>query len=209
MVPRLPLLKLVALTALIVFAGEARTQETAGPESADAMEAGTAAAPSVFPWDTIGVGWIESRFKIEAVRFKVRDETGVDWPGSDEVMVKTVDADGWTVSHEIKNMDSGDTHTFNAGASCIVGVNPGVVVLGETSVCHAAGEPPPFGFEVEMWEKDAYGWPPGFCVPQQPAAMQVRTAPTTTAATTLSAEPKSSFRPRSLKPRCRTSGAPI
>src|SRR3954471_16094959 len=48
------------------------------------------------PWHTLEV--IERRYKVEAVRFKARDETGIDWWDSDEVMVGTFDANGWTVS---------------------------------------------------------------------------------------------------------------
>jgi len=83
--------------------------------------------------------------------------------GSDEVMVETTDAKGWTVSNEIGDIDSGDTHNFNPAKSCIVAVRPDIVVLGESSVCEEAGEPAPLEFEVEFWEKDLFGFPAGFC----------------------------------------------
>ena len=57
-------------------------------------------------WDTIE--WTERRYKIEAVGFKARNETGWDWWGSDEVMVGTEDAKGWTVSAELSGVDSGE-----------------------------------------------------------------------------------------------------
>jgi hypothetical protein len=114
-------------------------------------------------WDTIK--WVERRYKIEAMRFKARDETGIDWLGSDEVMVETEDAKGWTVSKEIGDIDSGDTHSFDPAKSCIIAVRPGVVVLGETSMCDEVGEPAPLGFYVEFWEKDLFGFPAGFCGP--------------------------------------------
>ena len=104
------------------------------------------------PWHTLEL--IERRYKVEAMRFKARDETGYDWWGSDEVMVETRDAKGWTSSDEIGGIDSGDTHKFDPAKSCIVAVRPGVVVLGKTSVCDGVGEPAPLGFRVEMWEKD-------------------------------------------------------
>lgn len=128
--------------------------EPAGP-AADVM------GLSDFPWETIE--WIERRYKIEAMRFKCRDETGWDWPGSDEVMVGTEDAKGGTVSDEIGDIDSGDTHHFDPLKSCIIAVRPGVVVLGKTSVCNDIGEPAPLSFEVEFWEKDPIGYPMGFC----------------------------------------------
>lgn len=111
-------------------------------------------------WDTIR--WIERRYKIEAMRFMARDETGIDWLGSDEVMVETHDAKGMTVSREIGDIDSGDTYTFDSAKSCIVAVRPGVVILGESSVCDEVGEPAPLSFGVEFWEKDLIGFPVGF-----------------------------------------------
>jgi hypothetical protein len=117
--------------------------------------------PIDFPWET--VEWIERRYKIEAMTFKARDETGVDWWGSDEVMVETVDAKGWTVSDEIGDIDSGDTHHFDPTKSCIIAVRPETVVLGKTSVCDDVGEPAPLGFQVELWEKDPIGISIGFC----------------------------------------------
>jgi hypothetical protein len=126
--------------------------------------AGTPADVAVlrdFPWHT--VEWVERRYKIEAMRFKARDETGYDWWGSDEVMVETVDAKGWTVSDEIGGIDSGDTHHFDPAKSCIIAVRPGIVVLGKTSVCDDIGEPAPLWFEVEFWEKDPIGISIGFC----------------------------------------------
>jgi hypothetical protein len=117
------------------------------------------------PWHTFEV--IERRYKIEAARFKALDETGIDWPGSDEVMVGTFDAKGWTVSNEIGDIDSGDTHNFDPAKSCILAVRPGTVILGKTSVCDEVGEPAPLSFQVEFWEKDVDLF--GFCKALSPS----------------------------------------
>ena len=103
------------------------------PQPAGAGPPANVVTLSDFPWHTFE--WIERRYKIEAMRFKALDETGIDWPGSDEVMVETTNAKGFTVTNEIGDIDSGDTHHFDPAKSCIVGVRPGVVVLGKTSVC--------------------------------------------------------------------------
>jgi len=138
------------------------------PQPEDADHPTVAEASSSFNWDTIR--WVERRYKIEAIRFKARDETGIDWLGSDEVIVQTEDAKGWTVSNEIGGIDSGDTHDFDPAKSCIVAVRPGIVVLGESSVCEEVGEPAPLGFQVEFWENDWIGNPFGFCTqPSSPA----------------------------------------
>lgn len=135
----------------------------ASPPPEDAGRLTVVEVPRATRWDTIQ--WVERRYKIEAMRFKARDETGIDWLGSDEVMVETTDAKGGTVSNEIGGIDSGDTHNFDPAKSCIVSVRPGIVVLGESSVCDDVGEPAPLGFQVEFWEQD-FGLPPyGFKKP--------------------------------------------
>ena len=134
----------------------------ASPLPEDASRPTVAEASRAIRWDTIQ--WVERRYKIEAMRFKARDETGFDWPGSDEVLVETHDAKGFTLSNEIGGIDSGDTHHFDPAKSCIVAVRPGIVVLGESSVCEEVGEPAPLSFEVDFWEKDWIGNPSGFCV---------------------------------------------
>ena len=135
----------------------------ASPQPEDADRPTVAEVSRATRWDTIQ--WVERRYKIEAIRFKARDETGFDWLGSDEVVVQTTDSKGWTVSREIGNIDSGDTHNFDPATSCIVAVSPGTVVLGESSVCEEVGEPAPLGFQVELWEQDSIGFPYGFCLP--------------------------------------------
>lgn len=149
--------------SLLAGFGFGPTAFAASPQPEDAHNPAVAGASIGINWDTIK--WVERRYKIEALCFKARDETGIDWPGSDEVMVETNDAKGSTVSNEIGDIDSGETHTFDSAKSCIVAVRPGYAVLGESSVCEEVGEPAPLGFQVAFWEKDLIGFPMGFCVP--------------------------------------------
>jgi hypothetical protein len=139
---------LALLLVLALGAIAAAAQDSTPPAPAAAVGAVD------FPWDTITAEWIERRYKVEAVRFKARDETGTDWPGSDEVVVGTVDANGFTVSGEIGGIDSGDTHDFDPAVSCIIGVPPGIVALGRNAACDPAGVAGPLGFRVELREKD-------------------------------------------------------
>ena len=157
---------IVPLIALGLSATAAVAQ---GAEEADANSKDAIVVPADFPWETITAEWTERRYKVEAIRFKARDETGADWPGADEVMVETNDAKGSTVTNEIGGINSGDAHEFDPALGCIIGVRPGTVVLGESSVCDEAGEPGPFSFKVEMWEKDVIGFDFGFCKPVGPA----------------------------------------
>lgn len=143
------LVRALALAAAVGFSGPALAQQVRGatPGEGDGSVE-TRIGP---PWDTVTATIVERRYKVEAVRFKARDETGIDWWGDDDVMVGTTDAKGFTSSAEIGSIDSGDTHNFDPAVSCIIGVLPGKVTLGESSVCDPAGEPGPFSFRVELW----------------------------------------------------------
>jgi len=146
------------LSVALACAGTARASADEPQRSAQPGGSGSQSfvqLSGAIAWDTIV--WIERRYKIEALRFKARDESGIDWWGSDEVKVGTFDARGSTVSSEIGNIDSGDTHQFDPAKSCIIAVQPGNVVLGETSVCESVGEPAPLSFRVELWENDDGG----------------------------------------------------
>ncbi|HSA86339.1 MAG TPA: hypothetical protein VLE46_09160 [Nitrospira sp.] len=160
----------IGLAASFWFTVSANGQEAQIAQLNDTSHPATVVTPNDIPWHDLT--WVERRYKIEAMRFKARDETGWDWTGSDEVMIETVDPKGSTLSEEIRDIDSGDTHHFDPAKSCIVAVRPGKVVLGRTSVCDEVGEPAPLGFSVEFWEKDLFNielpdFPSGFsnCAP--------------------------------------------
>src|SRR4051794_33867685 len=152
----------VGLAASLSCSGAAFAQAPPTPQPDPAARSALAAVPGNIHLPIFE--WMERRYKIEAVSFKALDETGFDWPGSDGVMVGTVDAKGSTVSEEFEDVDTGETCNFDPAKSCIVAVRPGEVILGKTSVCNDVGEPAPLFFEVEFWEKDDFGNPFGFCV---------------------------------------------
>jgi hypothetical protein len=156
-----------SLVVCVALAAGALSGEVAGAQEAAArtqprdLRRAVAAAFPDYPWDSVVISWDEPRYKVEAVRFKARDETGIDWWGSDEVMVETFDPEGFTVSDEIGGIDSDDTHEFDPAKSCIVAVRPGEARLGRTSVCDDVGRPAPLTFRVRMWEQDSAFW--GVC----------------------------------------------
>lgn len=127
---------------------------------------GRSAVAHAFPWDRLPAQIVERRYRVEALRFKALDETGLDWAGADEVMVEVCDGVGCTATDEIGGIDSGDVHDFLAARSCVFGVVPGEVVLSRSSYCdfEDPGRPAPVSFRAEMWEKDLIGFPTGFCV---------------------------------------------
>ena len=158
---------LIGVVTCFLGIAEAVAQEAAPPPAGGPTREAVEPHLIRVPWDWSDILVLERRYKIEALSFWARDETGVDWPGSDEVMVGTRDPEGWTASDVIGDINSGDIHEFDPARSCLVGVSPGEAVLGRSSVCDAAGRPAPLWFEVELWEID---WsPPGFEHGCQPA----------------------------------------
>lgn len=165
----------VTLAACFLCTTGALAQTQPVPQPDPAGRSALAAVPGDIRLPTFE--WKDRRYKIEAVSFKARDETGYfDWTGSDEVVVYTQDAKGWTISDEFDDVDTGETHNFDPAKSCLVGIHPGEVILGKTSVCDAVGVPAPLYFEVEFYEMDTNWWPFYFC-PGHPSPPSEHTGP--------------------------------
>ena len=109
----------------------------------------------------------EPRFKLEALRFKAINETGFDWPGSDEVYV-TIHVPTHQVATRSKifgDVDAGETNYFPLEQSCIL---PIAGLSGKTTLyvpwptisvpipgaAPRQGAPGPFSFTVVFREKD-------------------------------------------------------
>jgi hypothetical protein len=104
----------------------------------------------------------EPRFKLEALSFKALNETGDDWPFSDEVYVTI-----WVPAQKVAtrsqiyhNVDAGETKHFPLDQSCILPIAnlSGPTLLkgnrGDTWTCATFGAPGPFSFTVVLREKD-------------------------------------------------------
>ena len=100
--------------------------------------------PAGFPGGAIDL--MVPQFVAEAVRFKAIDESGYDWPGSDEVYAVFSDLnpnllDLITTTYE--DVDTGDTRSFGPQQRCIAPrpqCNHGV-----SEILH---------FELSFWERD-------------------------------------------------------
>ena len=120
-------------------------------------------APSVSHLSADGKLWrYEARYKVELIEVKARDETGFDWPGSDEILV-IADVDGvrdigsyelW-IQKGLGDMDSGEKVTIDPENACLL---PAVdnVKDGKWS-CAEAGHPAPFTLPCTVIEKDGVG----------------------------------------------------
>jgi hypothetical protein len=112
---------------------------------------------------------LEPRFKLEALRFRALNETGIDvWPFSDEVYV-TIHVPAHkvaTISQVFGDVDAGETVHIPLDQSCILpiaGVSAPKLLLGNEGdrwSCSPHGAPGPFSFTVVFREKDPCGpWP--------------------------------------------------
>ena len=141
-------------------------------------------APSVSHLSAAGKLWrFEARYKVELIEVKARDETGFNWPGSDEILV-IAHVDGvhdigpyeLVIQKGLEDMDSDEKVTIGPENACLL---PAVddVKDGKWS-CAEAGHPAPFTLTFTVLERDGVGrtvWElatgsgHGFCIssPQQ------------------------------------------
>jgi hypothetical protein len=86
------------------------------------------------------------QFVAEAVLFKAIDETGYDWPGSDEVYAVFSDLNPTLddlVTAEYGDVDAGETRNFGPNERCIAP---------RPTCAHGVSES--LNFEVSFWERD-------------------------------------------------------
>jgi hypothetical protein len=114
----------------------------------------------------IGV-YSEPRFKLEALRFKAIDETGIDvWPFSDEVkVIIEVPNHAVTITQLFTDVDAGETRNIPSDQSCMLPIAGSNQFwfrgdYGHTWRCFADGARGPFSFTVELREIDF--WKCGF-----------------------------------------------
>jgi hypothetical protein len=109
---------------------------------------------------------------VEAISFKVLNETGIDAFGSDEVVARFESAGKTTFSGVYGSSDTGDTHQFRSQQRCIF---PATDPDGQTNrawACEQEGRPGPVSFTTTLYEFDGFvrvlGFPPefgtGFCL---------------------------------------------
>ena len=120
-------------------------------------------APAVSPTLVAGKLWrFEARYRLELIEVKARDETGVDWWGSDEILV-IADLDGvrdigsyelW-IEKGLGDMDSGETKQIGPENACLL-LAVDDVKDGKWS-CAETGHPAPFTLTFTVLEKDGLG----------------------------------------------------
>lgn len=159
-----------ALAVLVALAPPlaalARDDGSVGAADDRAVGASGILAATLPPRPSIG----EPRFVLNAVQFRAVDESGMDWPGSDEVFaVWDTPSDPMAASVEFTNVDAGETRTFAARESCITpiqatrnlgGASSGLLMAaeGDQWACRIVGRAAPIEFTVWLFEHDEDWW---------------------------------------------------
>jgi len=157
--PKLKYAALGLLSVLTLFAGAAYAQDwranVLGPRaSVRAPDARLIPQP---------------RFIVTAERLHANNETGPDWPGSDEVYIvfgnRALDKFGY--STQFGDFDTGETKSFPRGRWCLAPLFEPVYQNGGSLYgwqCQTGGIGGPFNFEVRLFESD-HSWTPSACLP--------------------------------------------
>jgi hypothetical protein len=93
-------------------------------------------------------------FTVEAVSLKAIDETGVDFFGSDEIIVRFAVDNHLIFTDVFEDMDRGNTRAFPARMACITpAVDPDQLKNHNWS-CAPAGRAAPITFDITLYEYD-------------------------------------------------------
>lgn len=111
----------------------------------------------------------QPRFIVTAERLYANDETGRDWPGSDEIYLVFGDpaSDSFGHSAILGDFDTGETRNFAAGHWCLAPLFEPVRHQNGALVgwqCQSQGIGGPFSFVVQLYESDS-AWTPHACLP--------------------------------------------
>jgi len=110
--------------------------------------AGPASAQRRLPELRIEPTIVTPQFRVEAVSFRADDESGPDWPGSDEVyFVFSAGAPTDKITRVYEDLDSGETRTVAAGDRCIA----------PAAACATSGTPS-LQIDLAMFERDSCGF---------------------------------------------------
>jgi hypothetical protein len=126
----------IAATAVLVLSAASTTIAQAQVSPSPPLEASLPAPPPV------------KKYKVEMVDFKCLDESGNDWPFSDEPywVISSVGLDGTSTTRrsvEFSDVDSGESRTFAAGDRAVFPQPSG-----------SASAPNGIGVSIQLWEAD-------------------------------------------------------
>jgi hypothetical protein len=153
------LLRYAALTVLAVLAF------SAGPAVPQPNFGQVAPFPQLLMPD---LGAPQPRFIVTAERLYANDETGPDFPGSDEIYLVFGDlAQGmYGYSSIFGDFDTGETRNFAAGQWCLAPLSEAIYHQNGNLIgwqCQTGGIGGPFSFALKLYESDS-AWTPHACL---------------------------------------------
>jgi hypothetical protein len=107
-----------------------------------------------------------ARYIVRATTLHANNETGPDWPGSDEIyarfVLRTPDRVGgeefFAQTTVFGDFDTGETKNFREGENCLTSAVPAEAQLGNSPVrfwdCHPNGDRIYLTFDVQLFEED-------------------------------------------------------
>ena len=107
-----------------------------------------------------------ARYMVRATTLHANDETGPDWPGSDEIyavfVLRRPDRVGgdefFARTSTFEDFDTGETKHFRTGENCLTSVMPATSQLGHSPVrswdCQPNGDRINLQFRVKLYEED-------------------------------------------------------
>lgn len=109
------------------------------------------------------------RFVVTAVRLHANDETGPDWPGSDEIYLVFGDGAQRKYGHSsiFGDFDTGETKDFAAAQWCLAPISEPIYHQNGNLIgwqCQTEGIGGPFSFALALYESDS-SWTPSACLP--------------------------------------------
>lgn len=103
-----------------------------------------------------GDGQMLARYVVEAISFKALNETGVDFLGSDEVVVRYAIGETMMLTGIYGSVDTGETHQLRSGQQCIFpAIDPDGIYNRRWS-CNAGGASGPVNFQITLYEFDGF-----------------------------------------------------
>jgi hypothetical protein len=161
------LLRYAALTVLAVLAF------SAGPAMPQPNFGQVAPFPQLLMPDP---GAPQARFVVTAVRLYANDETGPDFPGSDEIYLVFGNpaAGRYGYSSIFGDFDTGETRDFAASQWCLAPISEPIYHQNGNLIgwqCQTEGIGGPFSFALQLFESDS-AWTPQACLGSLPTPVQ-------------------------------------
>ncbi len=156
---------LSALCALAFTTGSAEAQTSVGSWQRQPEQPPSAAAQYTVMTPPAPAVAAAPRFIVRATTLYANDETGRDWPGSDEIYVvfelrgpdEQNDApDFFARTSVFEDFDTGETKAFRASQNCLTSAVATANANAAASAwdCHPSGDIGPLRFSVSLYEED-------------------------------------------------------